>query len=77
MGAVFDDDLGPNAGAAYIYRFDGTGWRQRNKLTASDGLGGAEFGNQVALNGNLILVGAPGGSGVVPLSGTAYLFEIP
>lgn len=54
VGASGADDPGTNAGAAYL--FDAAG--AETKLTASDGAAGDEFGNAVAISGNIALVGA-------------------
>lgn len=43
-GAYLDDDGGLNAGAAYVFRFDGTSWSQEAKLVASDAAGADLFG---------------------------------
>jgi hypothetical protein len=47
-------------GAAYVYEKANDGWRQTAELVASDGEAGDAFGAAVAIEGNLILVGAPG-----------------
>ncbi len=43
-------------GSAYVFTFEG-GWRQRQKLTASDGAARDEFGEAVALSGDTLVVG--------------------
>lgn len=68
-----------NIGAAYVFEFNGTQWQETAKLMASDGESEDFFGNAVALEGDLIVVGAEGaeGSGNPPDStaGAAYIFE--
>ena len=59
VGTRHDDDNGPNAGAAYIYRYNGSTWEEEAKLLASDGAGGDEFGFAVGIDGNAVIVGAP------------------
>jgi FG-GAP repeat len=59
VGAYWEDTQGPDAGAAYVYRFNGQQWIQEQKLLASNGMAGDEFGARVAISGNTILVGAP------------------
>ncbi len=77
IGSPQDDDNGGNAGAAYVFDFDGTTttWTETDKLTASDGAIGDFFGTAVALNGDRAIAGAhqddDGGQG----SGSAYIFE--
>jgi hypothetical protein len=74
VGALLDDQLGNNAGAAYLFDLD-TG-AQIAKLTASDGAANHQFGQALALSGNVALIGAPGATGLVANSGAAYLFDI-
>jgi nucleoside-specific outer membrane channel protein Tsx len=40
-----------DAGAAYVFMFDGTQWVQKQKLTASDGAQSDNFGVSVAIDG--------------------------
>lgn len=66
-----------NMGSVYLFEFDGANWVQRSKLIPSDGRGDDRFGAAVAIDGQLVLVGAyqhddaVGGTD----SGSAYLFE--
>ena len=73
-GAQQDDDIAPNAGAAYIFERAGTLWLQRKKLTTDDAKAGDLFGNAVAMDGTTVLVGAPGVDDAGPESGAAYIF---
>ena len=73
-GAQQGDDVAPNAGAAYMFERSRFLWLQRGKLTAEDGKAGDLFGNAVAINGETILVGAPGVDDAGPESGAAYIF---
>ena len=72
VGAPNDDDNGFNAGAAYVFRFDGSSWGQEQKL---DALGGGavddHFGQSVAISGDIALIGANTGID----SGSAYVFR--
>lgn len=56
------DTLGENtfgeAGAAYIYEYDGTTWTEQQKLVASDRASGDKFGYDVSLSGDRAIVGA-------------------
>ncbi|MGB9177323.1 MAG: hypothetical protein WCB46_11405 [Methanoregula sp.] len=62
-----------DVGAAYVFAYKDGGWKFQTKLTASDPAPGAYFGQSVALQGNLIAIGArnadPNGAGAV------YLFR--
>jgi len=53
-----DDDNGAQAGAAYVFRFNGETWAQEARLTASDGAADDNFGHVVGVSGNSIVVGA-------------------
>jgi hypothetical protein len=55
------DNLGANTsqGSAYVFVRSGNTWTQQQKLVASDGAAGDEFGFSVALSGDTALVGAP------------------
>jgi len=64
----------PNAGAAgqaMILARSGTGWSQQALLTASDAVGGDNFGAAVALSGDTVVIGAPFKGGQ---TGAAYVF---
>ena len=73
-GAQQDDDIAPNAGAAYVFERSGTLWLQRMKLTANDAKAGDLFGNAVAMDDTTVLVGAPGVDDAGPEAGAAYVF---
>jgi hypothetical protein len=48
------------AGAAYVFEFDGSGWFQQAYLKALNAEATDQFGDSVAVLGNWILIGAPG-----------------
>lgn len=62
-------------GAAYVFEYDGMKWRQRQKLTPSDGTTFGTFGRGIALNQKYLLIGA-GGAGVnnVHVPGSVYIY---
>ena len=79
VGPRVDDTLGQEAGAAYVYEFDGTSWAE-TKLFASDGRAFDFFGRQVDVDGFSIIVGANGDDDLPAGSiwineGAAYIFE--
>ncbi len=76
IGAYADDDLGPDAGAAYVFRYDGAQWLQDAKLRAGDGGPGQEFGAAVSVSGNLVVIGARSDDDAGLLSGSAYVFAL-
>ena len=53
-----DCPAGESCGGAYVYRFDGTGWEEEEKLMAADAALRDYFGMSVAVDGDLIVVGA-------------------
>ncbi len=64
VGAPLATDLGYHSGAAYVFRREGDGWVQEARLLPSpepphDGQF-QEFGSSVAIEGDVLLVGAPG-----------------
>jgi hypothetical protein len=66
---AFDDAGG--AGAAYVYVLAGSSWVQQQVLHAPDGVAGDEFGYEVAVSGDVAMIGAAGkASG----QGSVYVF---
>ena len=65
------DPSNSNTGAAYL--FDLRNGRQLFKLFAFDGASGDQFGISVAMNGELILIGANASANY---TGAAYLFDL-
>lgn len=61
IGAQFDDELGADSGAAYIFHRDPISgvWSQAQKLMTPAGATGVHYGRAVAIQGDTILVGAP------------------
>ena len=45
-------------GAAYIFVRNGANWTEQQKLTTSNGTGGDNFGESVAISGNTAIIGA-------------------
>ncbi|MGI8786756.1 MAG: FG-GAP-like repeat-containing protein [Pyrinomonadaceae bacterium] len=63
-------------GAVYIYTRSGTTWTQQQIITASDGAFVDIFGNGVSVDGNNLLVGAPGKKvGTNTDQGAVYYFS--
>ena len=58
---AYHDDIGAQAdqGSAYVYELGPAGWTEVIRLNAPDGLAGDEFGKDVRICGDRILVGAP------------------
>ncbi len=65
IGTNYNDEMGADAGAAYVYRDNGMGdWLLVEKLTAIDAAAGDHFGDHVGITGSGIvyttIVSAPG-----------------
>jgi hypothetical protein len=58
LGLHFDEPAGPNSGSAITYHYDGQSWIQQQKLTAQTPAAGAYFGLEVAIDGDVAVVGA-------------------
>ena len=71
IGAKADPENGTDAGAAYVYVMETVdNWTMQQKLTADDGAVNDNFGASISIDGNYVVVGAPGhGTG-----GAAYVF---
>lgn len=74
VGAPRTEDLGVNSGAVYV--FDLTSGQEMSKLLPTDGDSYDQFGESVALTGELVLVGAPFQDEVGGESGAVYLFDL-
>ena len=75
IGAPFDDDFGSKSGSAYIFRYDGVNWNQETKLLPSDGASKDFFGHEVAISGNVVVIGARHESAFSSPPGAAYVFR--
>jgi hypothetical protein len=75
IGSPFDDTHGVGSGAAYLFRYNGNTWLEVQKLTASDGLPDDLFGEQVAIDGTLLIASAWAADGAGMDTGAAYLFR--
>ena len=73
VGAFGNDELGSNAGSAYV--FDVGSFQQLQQLFAADGSAGDQFGTSIAIFGNTAIVGAIGDDDNGSNSGSAYLFD--
>ena len=73
VGAVGDDGRGENHGTAYVFHNDGSGWTKQAELFPST-LGNRQFGWDVDVRGDVIVVGAPGDDENGE-RGAVYVFE--
>lgn len=78
VGAIREDGLGSNCGAAYIFERNQGGpdnWGEVTKLTATDAQDNDYFGNSVAINLDTVIIGAFKESGSGSFRGAAYIFD--
>ena len=70
------DDIACESGSAYVFRYDPDSqrWAQEQKLTASDGTFGDNFGRSVSIWGDVAVIGARLDDDPVQGSGSAYVF---
>lgn len=63
------------SGSAYVFVKDGANWVQQQKLFPTTPANDQVFGRSVSIDGDTIVVGAPGeGDAIHPFSGAAYVF---
>ena len=62
VSARFDDDLGSNSGAAYVYTRSVGAWSFQQKLNASDGEANDHFGISIQVNSDWAFIGTPNDS---------------
>jgi len=74
IGAYQDDDNGSESGAAYL--FDATTGEQLHKLVPDQGAVGDNFGFDVAISGELAVIGAIGNGTPSCNEGCGYVFDV-
>ena len=75
VGAIRHDDAFTDAGAAYVFRRNGTTWNEETKLLGSEPDRKNHFG-WVSIDGNIIVVGAPIANNKPPTEpGMVYVFK--
>lgn len=75
VGASWEDNDATDAGSAYVYRHDGSAWFQEAKLGAFDGAAEDLFGSSLAIDGDLVVISAPGDNDMGDNSGSAYIYR--
>jgi len=75
IGAEDDNTNGQFAGAAYIYHYIGTTWVEKQKLIGSDTESSDGFGRSVAVDDDVLIIGADYNDGAVNRSGSAYIYR--
>ncbi len=75
VGAPGVSDPGDLAGAAYIFKFDGSGWVEEQKLRSNDVAEKDRFGHAVAISDTTVVIGARHDDDMGDNSGSAYVFR--
>jgi len=78
VGASANDENGTFSGAVYAFRFDSktSTWIEEAKIMASKGAESEFFGESIAMDGNLAIIGAFGNGENGTGSGAAYIFRL-
>ena len=74
VASIFDDEWGPESGSAYVFVKPAAEWIEEAKVVAPDGAPGDLFAWDLALQDDLLIVGAPRDDGTGVDSGSIYLF---
>jgi hypothetical protein len=74
VGAHGDCDNGSWSGSAYVFVRGASGWTEQAKLMPSDAGSDQYFGVSVSVSGDMAIVGACVGNGIVAGSGSAHVF---
>ncbi len=75
VAAPYDDEFGSDAGAVYLYRWDGTNWNEQ-KVVASDADRGRFFGFALAAFDDIVVISTyDNGSAGFTRGGAAYVFR--
>lgn len=75
IGAPYNDDMGSNTGAVYIFKNDGSGWIEEEKLIPADTEIFIGFGVTITINGEYAIIGAPYADDLGYNSGSVYIFK--
>ncbi|WP_035610772.1 Ig-like domain-containing protein [Haloferula sp. BvORR071] len=78
VGSPARDGVTADIGRAYVYERNagiGLPWGQVAQFAGSDSVAGDRFGESVAIDGNLMVVGAPGADAAASNAGAAYVFQ--
>jgi hypothetical protein len=76
VGATHDNQNGLDAGAAYIFKYNGKFWTQAAKILPVDGFAEDWFGSSVKINGTLAIIGSPYDNDNGSNSGSAYIYDL-
>ena len=74
VAARYEDTGASNAGSVYVFTRSGTSWTQAKKIQASDAQASDFFGEDIAIAGKTVVVGATGEDTGGSDAGSAYTF---
>ncbi len=74
IGASFEDAAASNAGAAYMFSRGAGVWSEDQKILASDAEADDRFGHNVAVSGDIVVIGAGREDSGGQDAGAAYVF---
>ena len=69
-----DDIAGSSWGSVHVYVRSGGQWSKQQKVTATDPVDSANLGDSLDIDGDTLVAGAPGATGLAPSDGAAYVF---
>lgn len=77
ISSHWNDEIGINAGAVYIFEKVSGVWNQSSKILASDGDPSDFFGTSIAFDGEILVIGTPGYDSIINGSGagSAYVYQ--
>jgi hypothetical protein len=70
-----DDDRAGNAGAVYVYRWNGSSWGGEQKITVSDASVNDNLGRSAGISGDKIIVGSWSDDDKATNAGAVYFFQ--
>ena len=74
IGAKGADENGDFSGTAYVFKLIEGEWTQQAQILASDGARGDAFGSSVSIDGDTVIISAPGDADEGEYTGSAYIF---
>lgn len=74
IGSPLDNEQGHDSGTAYIFRYVDGAWIQELHVMPEDATFGSRFGQDVAVEGDLVAIGAPG-QHIMDIGRSVYLYR--
>ena len=75
VGAWGQDERGGESGAAYVFNRTGTKWAQAQKILPADLKKDSCLGSGVAIEGDIMALGAPGDGDQGEVAGAVYIYQ--